>query len=210
MFNARVKPSYRRSDRILIRILDFSHDRSRFVASLFWPFVILFGLLLKFVREPVVWRWIARLAGVVGALYVILCFAYDQSSLVAVIDLYLFMGVLGVGLIWFGYRRLNAPAPDTQSRWKDFAALPVGAVLMVISASVLIPDFIQPRLVLEGRVQNARIHHGRRTTDYLADIAGHTVKATTPVYERLKFLPVVRAEVGRGSNYIYDIEYLAN
>ena len=31
-----------------------------------------------------------------------------------------------------------------------------------------------------------------------------------PVYDRLKFLPVVRVEVGRGSNYVYTIEYLAN
>jgi hypothetical protein len=67
--------------------------------------------------------------------------------------------------------------------------------------------------MLEGRVQNLKIKPGSYygdTTTYLADIAGRTVKATTPVYERLKFLPVVRAEIGRGSHYIYKIEYLAN
>ncbi|WP_334357011.1 MULTISPECIES: hypothetical protein [unclassified Bradyrhizobium] len=47
-------------------------------------------------------------------------------------------------------------------------------------------------------------------TKYVADIAGRTVKVTTPVYDRLKFLPVVRVEVGRGSDYVYRIEYLAN
>jgi hypothetical protein len=51
---------------------------------------------------------------------------------------------------------------------------------------------------------------GRRHTDYVANIAGSTVKVTSPVYERLKFLPVVRVEVGRGSDYVYQIEYLAN
>lgn len=41
-------------------------------------------------------------------------------------------------------------------------------------------------------------------------MAGRTVKVTPPLYERLKFLPVVRMEVGRGSDYVYRIEYLAN
>jgi hypothetical protein len=36
------------------------------------------------------------------------------------------------------------------------------------------------------------------------------VKVTTPVYERLKYLPVVRVEMGRGSGYAFKIEYLAN
>ena len=51
---------------------------------------------------------------------------------------------------------------------------------------------------------------GTRYVEHLADVAGHTVKVTTPVYERLKFLPIVRVEVGRGSDYVYGIEYLAN
>jgi hypothetical protein len=63
--------------------------------------------------------------------------------------------------------------------------------------------------VLEGRVQNVR-EKGTRHVEHLADISGRTVKVTTPVYERLKFLPVVRMEVGRGSEYVYRIEYLAN
>ena len=55
-----------------------------------------------------------------------------------------------------------------------------------------------------------RCGQGARHVEHLADIAGRTVKVTTPVYERLKFLPVVRMEVGRGSDYVYRIEYLAN
>jgi hypothetical protein len=74
---------------------------------------------------------------------------------------------------------------------------------------ILIQDFFQSPIVLEGRVLNVR-ERGTRQTEYVADIAGRTVKVTTPVYDRLKFLPVVRVEVGRGSNYVYTIEYLAN
>jgi hypothetical protein len=75
--------------------------------------------------------------------------------------------------------------------------------------TILIQDFFESPIVLEGRVQNVRTR-GRHNTEYVADIAGRTVKVTTPVYDRLKFLPVVRVEVGRGSNYVYTIEYLAN
>jgi hypothetical protein len=78
-----------------------------------------------------------------------------------------------------------------------------------ISASTLVSDFFRPRLMLEGRVDNLRTA-GRRHPDRLVDIAGRTVKVTTPVYERLKLRPYVRVEVGQGSNYVYEIEYLAN
>jgi hypothetical protein len=75
--------------------------------------------------------------------------------------------------------------------------------------TILIQDFFRSPIVLEGRVQNLRTR-GRHNSECVADVAGHTVKVTTSVYDRLKFLPVVRVEVGRGSNYVYTIEYLAN
>jgi hypothetical protein len=181
-----------------------------FIAACFWPLVIIFALLLKAVREPVVWRWTALAAVAIGIFYGTVGFMNGKSSLVAIVDLYLFYAVLGGGLIWFGCGRLYASPPDLKSRLKAYAAVLGGAGLVLFSGMTLIPDFTQPRIVLEGRVQNVRQQGGRRTTDYVADIAGSTVKATTPVYERLKWLPVVRVEVSRGSNYIYKIEYLAN
>jgi hypothetical protein len=184
---------------------------AEFVAVCFWPLVIVFGQLLKLVREPDLWRRIVRWAGTLGVLYLILWRVYGQSSLVAVIDDYLFMAVLGGGLIWFGCHRLYVSAPDMQSQWKAIGTALAGAALLLMSGMILIPDFVLPPIVLEGRVQNARIQQGWRSADYyLADIAGWTVNATTPVYERLKFLPVVRVEIGQGTRYIYKIEYLAN
>jgi hypothetical protein len=184
---------------------------AEFIAACFWPLVIVFGLLLKFVREPGLWRWIAQLAVPLGVLYLILWFAYDKSSLVAVIDFDLFIAVLGGWLIWFGCSKLYVSPPDPKSKWRAIAAVLGGAALLLLSGVILIPDFTQPHIVLEGRVQNARIQQGYRSNkEYLAEIDGSTVKATTPIFERLKFLPVVRAEIGRGSRYIYKIEYLAN
>jgi hypothetical protein len=84
-----------------------------------------------------------------------------------------------------------------------------GTLLAGWSGITLYSDFAQPRLVLEGRAQNLR-GGGRRAAAYRVDIAGRTVNATTRDFERLKLTPHVRVEVGRGSSYIYEIEYLTN
>jgi hypothetical protein len=213
MFKARVKRSHRPFEPDSHRDWAASMTGAEFVAACFWPLVIVFGLLLKLVREPDLRRWIAQLAGAAGVLYLVLWFLYGQSSLVAVVDFYLFMAALAGGLAWFGCGRLLASAPISEPRWKAFVAIFLGAVGLLALGTILVRDFAQPHIVLEGRAQNVRIQPGSYyggSTKYLADIAGSTVNATTQVYERLKFLPVVRVEIGRGTRYIYKIEYLAN
>ena len=180
-----------------------------FTAACFWPLVGIFALLLKLVREPDVWRWIAGIAGVVGVLYFILWIGYGESSLVGVVDFYVFGMIGGGALIWFGIAKLRHPSPDPKQQWRAGVGILLGVFFALALGSVLLRDFTWPRIVLEGRVANLR-KQGYRHTSYYADIAGRTVKVTIPVYERLKFLPVVRVEVGRGSNYVYKIEYLAN
>jgi hypothetical protein len=142
-------------------------------------------------------------------LCVILWAIYGQSSLIAVVDLCPFMAVLGVGLVWYGLREPYLFLPIRESRWKAGGALLVGFALAGVFGTMLFRDFLQSRIVLEGRVQNLRTD-GPRVVRYRADIAGQTVTVTTPIYERLKYLPVVRVEVGRGSGYVFDMEYLAN
>ena len=180
-----------------------------FLAVCFWPLVILFAVLLKTVRDPVLLRWIGAIIGPFIALCVILWVAYGPSSLVGVVDFYLFLFIVGLGLIWLGLQEWQFFRPVSKSILKACAAMLGGAALAALMGTILIQDFFQSPIVLEGRVQNVRTQ-GRRNSEYVADIAGRTVKVTTPVYERLKFLPVVRVEVGRGSNYVYEIKYLAN
>jgi hypothetical protein len=179
-----------------------------FIAACFWPLAVIFALLLTFVRKLDVRRWIAMIAGAIGFVYMILWIAYGETSLIGVVDFYLFVMVAGIAMVRFGYGRLRTSSEPKQ-QWKAAGAALVGLFLALGLGWMLLKDFTQPRLVLEGRVTNLRTQGGRHTS-YVADIAGRTVKVTIPVYERLKFLPVVRAEVGRGSNYVYRIEYQSN
>ena len=123
--------------------------------------------------------------------------------------LVVFREVIEAGLIWIGLREWYFFRSIPKTTLKACTAVLAGSALAVIMGMILIQDFFQSPIVLEGRVQNVRTR-GRHNSEYVADIAGHTVKVTTPVYDRLKFLPVVRVEVGRGSDYVYRIQYLAN
>jgi hypothetical protein len=180
-----------------------------FLAACFWPLVILFAVLLNTVRDPVLLRWIGAITGPLIALCVILWVAYGPGSLVGVVNFYLFLFILGLWLIWFGLREWYFFRSIPKATVRACAAVLGGAALAVLMGTILIQDFFQSPIVLEGRVQNVRTLR-KHNTKYVADIAGRTVKVTTPVYDRLKFLPVVRVEVGRGSDCAYRIEYLAN
>ena len=180
-----------------------------FVAACFWPLAVLFAVLLNKVRDPVLSRSIGLAAVLCGLSYLILWVTYGRSSMFAIIDWYLFLLVLGFELIWWGLRQWHLFSSIPKTKLKAGAAVIGGIALAFSMGTILVQDFFLRPVVLEGKVHSVR-GTGRRHTDYVANIAGRTVKVTAPVYERLKFLPVVRVEVGRGSDYVYQIEYLAN
>lgn len=179
-----------------------------FIAGCFWPIAIAFALLLRNVRQPDLRQWLGRCALGVGFLYLALWFFFRRESLVAIVDQFILMAVIGAALLWFGAKS-KPLSSDPKPRLKRYGLVAAGVILMLVSGTILFLDFARPRLVLEGRVRNVR-SQGAKGAEYVADIAGRTVKATTPVYERLKLLPYVRVEVGRGSDYIFKIEYFAN
>jgi hypothetical protein len=184
---------------------------AEFIAACFWPIVILLGFLLATTRDEVLRRYLLGAAVAIGLLYMGLWAFFGQSSIAAIVDFYLLVGVLGFLVAGYGYNKWGKLG--ARELWKERLAsitlLAIGAVMVWVSGSTLFLDFAKPRLVLEGNAYNLR-KAGRRSTEYLVDISGRTVKVTTPVYERLKFKSVVRAEIGRGSNYVYEIEYLVN
>ncbi|MCA6120550.1 hypothetical protein J6500_01335 [Bradyrhizobium sp. WSM 1704] len=138
---------------------------------------------------------------VVGFFYFGLWALYGQSSMAAIWDSYLVGALFGV----------LAAAVASVRLFKQFDAKTSlmacgGLVMAAFFFGMLYLDFFGTRTVLEGRVENPRY----QSRAYVVDIAGQTVKVTTPLYKRLLFKPYVRAEVGRGSNYILGIEHLAN
>jgi hypothetical protein len=134
---------------------------------------------------------------------------FGQSSLVAVFDLYFIVVVLGSGLVWRGLRDLLYFIPDLKTKLRACALVLLGGAIAFFPTWIFFQDIFLPRLVLEGRVQNVRVV-GKRGDRYVADIAGHTVNVTTPIFEELKLLPVVRLEVGRGSDYVYKFEHITD
>jgi hypothetical protein len=185
---------------------------AEFIAVCFWPIVILLGFLLATTRDEVLRRYLLGAAVAIGFLYFGLWVFFSQSSIAALVDTYTVQGLLGLASVGYGYRywrrdKWGRPQRDWIEKLAGIGLVLFGAGLVWISASTLFSDFFRPRLVLEGRVENLRMS-GRRRPDHLAYIAGRTVKVTTPVYDRMKFKPYVRAEVGQGSNYVFRIEYL--
>jgi hypothetical protein len=187
---------------------------AEFIAACFWPLAGLFALLLTRVRDGALRRYVSKVAAGVALLYLGLWIIYSQSSIAAMVDLYIFAGLLGLAGIGYGCIRWRQDRyyglPVVSKETLAVIGLVVGGPLLAgWAGTTLYSDFAQPRLVLEGRAENVR-SGGRRSAAYLVDIAGRTAKATAPDVERLKLAPHVRVEVGRGSNYIFGIEYLAN
>lgn len=181
-----------------------------------WPLLLLLIALQRSVRDPVMSGWIGPITLLFGMVSLIFLIAFGQSSLVAVFDVYFIAVAVGAGLIWRGFRDLRDFIPDLKAKLRAYALVLVGGGIAFVPAWIFFQDFFQPRLVYQGRVQNVRAQgatESRRAAPSavrIADIDGHTVKMTTPVYEELKLRPVVRVEVGRGSNYVYEFKHLAD
>lgn len=180
-----------------------------FFAACVWPVFFLFALLLKTARDPALLKLMGRIALPFFVIGFITLLVYGQSSVVAVFDLYFVLVLVGVALIWRGFRETYYFVTDWKTKLRALGMVAAGAACIYFPLSMLFQDLFLPPLVLEGRVMNPHVQ-GRRGGHYVAEIAGRTVNLTTPVYERFKLLPFVRVEVGRGSDYVYEVEYLTN
>ncbi|MDI2070817.1 hypothetical protein ABIF68_001126 [Bradyrhizobium japonicum] len=184
-----------------------------FIAACFWPFVVLATLALLKARKTAAFPFVLKIVTAFGPAYFVLVLFFDKSSVIAVNDMHAILVLFGLAVVG---SQLRVPAP--RGSWRDkakgfgamIAIVLFGSLIAWFFGRMLVLDFMTSRLVIEGRVQRVERSSGRRA-DYLVTVAGRTVKVTTPIYERLqKFRPAVRVEVGRGSNYVYEIEYLSN
>ncbi|WP_445219122.1 hypothetical protein ACKWRH_02080 [Bradyrhizobium sp. Pa8] len=185
-----------------------------FIAACFWPFVVLATLALLRARKIAAFPFVLKIVTAFGVAYFVLVLFFDKSSVIAVNDMHAFLVLFGLAVVG---SQLRVPAP--RGSWRDkakgfgamIAIVLFGSLIAWFFGRMLVLDHMTSRLVIEGRVDRAWRSTGRSRAEYLVRIAGQSVKVTEPIYERLeKFRPMVRVEVGRGSNYVYEIEYLAN
>ncbi|MCP3393523.1 hypothetical protein NLM27_32720 [Bradyrhizobium sp. CCGB12] len=187
---------------------------AEFIAACFWPFIAIAVFALLKARDTEALGFVVKIVPVLVLAYVVLGILYDKSSIIAVNDVHI--GLVILGLITAGSQLRQ---PPLYGSWRDKAKAFASMILIVLLGSglawyagrMLFLDHLTSRIVIEGQVDRAWRSGGSRKADYLVRIANQTVKVAAPLYERLeKFRPAVRVEVGRGSNYVYDIEYLAN
>lgn len=184
-----------------------------FIAACFWPSVVIAAFALLNARNSAAFPFILKIVIWLGLAYFALVVLWVNSSIIAINDMNALLVLFGLGAVG---SQLRVPTP--QGSWRDkakgfgtmIATVLLGSLMIWFFGRMLVLDLFTSRLVIEGHVQHASRSTGRGG-QYFAIIAGQTVKVTTPVYERLQqFRPKVRVEVGRGSNYVYEIEYLSN
>jgi hypothetical protein len=187
---------------------------AEFIAACVWPSILASALALLKARNTAAFPFVGKIVLALGLTYIGLLRFYDKSSIIAVNDVHVGLVVLGLIIVGSQLRQ-----PPLYGSWRDQAKAFASMILIVLLGSglawyagrMLFLDHLTSRLVIEGRVDRAWRSGSRRKADYFVRIAGQPVKVTAPLYERLEtFRPMVRVEVGRGSNYVYDIEYLAN
>jgi hypothetical protein len=180
---------------------------AEFLAITFWPILVLMTGACALTKGAILrQRYFLTASIVIFFGYFALWAANPQSSIIEIWDF------MGLGVVFGALTAADSLAKLVTKGFdlKKGAFLLFGVLFAFFFASELYQDFFHASLTLEGRAENPRIEAQYRGRNYLIDIAGHTVKATTSVYERLSLKPYVRAEIARGSNYIYKIEYLAN
>src|SRR5262245_34036508 len=173
------------------------------IAIAFWPVVL-----------AVIWRaWrlradpascavpLSAAAILVGAA-VIATLVFDIVSLWVLFDIYAGMILFG-GLCLFAlYARWSAfPA------WKRIFIGLFSLALIGVGAAVLAADHVMARQIVVGSIDRLFIHHtALGLNEYNVSIDGRLYKATTRLYATLRVGEYVRAEVGRGSGFIYRLE----
>jgi hypothetical protein len=84
-----------------------------------------------------------------------------------------------------------------------------GPFLLFLGSNVLIQDYALARLVVEGTVSRLSIETVHKTLEYQVTIETKRFWATQPVFDTLRVGDRVRAEVGKGSQYIFGIAHVS-
>ena len=184
--------------------------------TLLWPIVFLYALLCT----PIV-AWAVKGSSNRQTLAAFLALpaipltnylnVRSSESLAFLFDYYFFFVVAGASAC-IGFLLVYFNKWTVASRMGAMIVFALfGPPLLLFGLNVLIQDYALARLVVEGTVSRLDAHRGgyRRASEIQVTIETRLFWATPQTFETLKVGDRVRAEVGRGSEFIFKIERIS-
>lgn len=184
---------------------------SDWLPILLWPGTLLYALLcsliLRSVKNYTARQTLTTFMGLPAFLLIAFLIVHASQSLVHLFNSYFGLIVAGaLCCVGFFFAYFSRPSGADRAGGLILFGL-AGPALLFFGSNVLIQDYVRNRAVIEGTVSQLNARTGsRKTADYRVVIDGKRFWATREIYEALKDGERVRAEIGKGSGYIYRIE----
>jgi hypothetical protein len=198
------------------------------LAIIFWPLIGLTALMYFLIRKPEYRTAFAVLAG--STLVFPLLFSlnlFSNESMAFVLDVEVGFVALGAFFLCMSWRTARLPDPALldqpptfrlrRQSLKEQAAVLfsiliyalLGAGLVGYGAWCLIGDYLVPRHVVEGRIEDLHVQsNGRLPPSLIVRIGEEDYKAPRRTFDNLSVGESIRAEIGRGSGYLFRVETL--
>ena len=174
-------------------------------AIAFWPLVLVLVVLAWWWRSNKEACTILAVAAaavfVVGPLHLLV---FDVGSLWVLHDVHLGAALFGGSILLAVYR--GPGEVGSMALWKRLGSALFVVAMLVYGILVPIQDFFLPRRIVDGNVTLLNVYHHIGPNEYAVRIGDTMVETTTRLFYTLRLGEHVRAEVGRGSNYIYRLD----
>jgi hypothetical protein len=180
--------------------------------NLLWPAVLLYALLCTLIVSWAVKSSATRqnLAAVLALPAIPLAkYLMDNSSQALALLFDFYFGLVAAGVFCcfvffqvYSYKWTVASRPGVM-----IVCALLGPALLFFGSNVLIQDYALTRLVIEGTVSRLNVETwSKKASEYQVTIETRRFWAAPPLFKTLQVGDRVRAEVGKGSMYIYRIE----
>lgn len=173
------------------------------IAAAFWPVTgSLFLVAWAFRRNRTIFEISLVVASIIVIAGITALIIFDITSLWVLLDLY-------IGAIFFGVLCLFALYViwSKGSRWARLVLGFAGLASLGGGTYHFIADYVMARQIVQGTVQLLHVFwHSKGANEHVVKINDQFYAVTTQMYETLRVGDSVRAEIGRGSGYIYRIE----
>jgi hypothetical protein len=182
---------------------------------LLWPAVLFYALLctpivLMAVRNSTRRQYAAAVLAIPAIFLEKYLMTHSSESLALLFDSYFAFTVAGA-LCCVAFFLVYFSKWTVASRMGSMILFGLlGPALLFFGSNVLIQDYALSRLVIEGTVSRLNVETwSKKAAEYQVTIETRRFWATPQTFEALNVGDHVRAEIGRGSQYIFRIERIA-